>query len=87
MRTPFNEYWLELGATVPVDVETTAILLNEIRLLRDGAFNRGGWPEKKSWRDLSKEKCWDVCMQHRNDPFSLLVATQNALRELNGGPT
>ena len=85
MSTPFNEYWLEMGAVVPVDIETTAILLNEIKRLRDETFNRGGWPEKKQWRDLSKEKCWDICVKHRNEPFSLLIATQNALRELNGG--
>jgi hypothetical protein len=32
--TPFNEYWLETGAAVPVDIETTAILLREIQRLR-----------------------------------------------------
>ena len=35
MSTPFNEYWLEMGAAVPVDVETIATLIEEILRLRD----------------------------------------------------
>ena len=84
MSTPFQEYWLDMGAIIPIDIETTTILLNEIRRLRNEAFNHGGWPEAKRWRDLSKEQCWDICVKHRHDPFSLLIATQNAVREKNG---
>ena len=31
----FDNHWLEMGACVPVDMETTAILLDEIQSLRD----------------------------------------------------
>ena len=31
MSTPFNEHWLEMGACVPVDVETTSAILEELQ--------------------------------------------------------
>jgi hypothetical protein len=31
MSTPFKPYWLEQGAAVPVDIETTATLLRRVR--------------------------------------------------------
>lgn len=33
MSTPFNPYWLQHGAAVPVDIETTAALLAEIKAM------------------------------------------------------
>lgn len=33
MSTPFNPYWLQPGAAVPVDIETTAVLLAEIKAM------------------------------------------------------
>ena len=33
MSTSFNPYWLEPGAAVPVDIETTAALLAEIKAM------------------------------------------------------
>ena len=33
MSTPFNPYWLEPGAAVPVNIETTAALLGEIKAM------------------------------------------------------
>lgn len=33
MSTPFNPYWLQPGAAVPVDIETTAALLGEIKAM------------------------------------------------------
>jgi hypothetical protein len=65
--TPFNEYWLETGAAVPVDIETTAILLREIQRLRSekqkpvafrnintGEFCTGGFLRKDwaKWQPL-----------------------------------
>jgi hypothetical protein len=35
MSTPFNEHWLEMGACVPVDIETTAAFVAEIHRLID----------------------------------------------------
>ena len=34
MSTPFNPYWLNPGAAVPVNIETTAALVQEIQRLR-----------------------------------------------------
>ena len=31
MSTPFNLYWLEMGAAVPVDVQTLAAFAEELR--------------------------------------------------------
>lgn len=84
MSTPFNEYWLEIGAAIPVDIETTEILINEIKRLRSEVFNRGGWPlPKKHWTELNKEECWEILVEHRKDPFSLLVTVQDKLKEKN----
>ncbi|NDD54029.1 hypothetical protein EBZ39_09155 [bacterium] len=83
MSTPFNPYWLEVGAVVPVDMATTEALVVEINRLRNEEFNRGGWPDKKQWHDLSKEECWDILVKHRTEPFSLLVAVQETLRAKN----
>lgn len=35
MSTPFDKHWLEMGACVPVDIETTAALVAEIKRLID----------------------------------------------------
>ena len=35
MSTPFDEHWLEMGACVPVDIETVAALVSEIHRLID----------------------------------------------------
>lgn len=35
MSTPFNPYWLEMGAVVPVDIQTTQCLIQEIALLKE----------------------------------------------------
>jgi hypothetical protein len=67
MSVAFNEYWLETGAAVPVDIETTAILLREIQRLRSeeqkpvafrnintGEFCTGGFLRKDwaKWQPL-----------------------------------
>ena len=33
MSTPFDRHWLEMGACVPVDIETMAALVSEIHRL------------------------------------------------------
>jgi hypothetical protein len=73
MSIPFNPYWLKVGAMIPVDLATTEALVAEIKRLRD----------EKQWRDLSKEECWNILVEHRKDPFSLLVAAQETLRAKN----
>jgi len=42
----FDNHWLEMGACVPVDMETTAILLDEIQSLRDAQLNCYGYASR-----------------------------------------
>jgi hypothetical protein len=83
MKKPFDPVWLEIGACVPVDLETTEALVNELKRLKNEELNRGGWFLPKKWADLSKEECWNILVKHRSDPFSLLVAVQDRLKEKN----
>jgi hypothetical protein len=39
-REELVNHWLEMGACVPVDMETTAILLDEIQSLREAQLDR-----------------------------------------------
>ena len=34
MSTPFNPYWLQPAAVIPVDIETTAALVQELKRMR-----------------------------------------------------
>lgn len=77
MNKPFDDYWLETGAVIPVDFATTQALVEEIIRLRQSQAH------VKEWCDLSKSQCWDILVKHRNDPFSLLVEVQNALQRNN----
>jgi hypothetical protein len=77
MSKPFNDYWLEMGAAVPVDIDTTQALVEEVRRLRTSQAHA------REWCDLSKAQCWDILVKHKNDPFSLLVEVQNALQRNN----
>jgi hypothetical protein len=51
--TPFNEYWLETGAAVPVDIETTAILLREIQRLRSKVQEPVAWIKEQELAYMS----------------------------------
>jgi hypothetical protein len=51
--TPFNEYWLETGAAVPVDIETTAILLREIQRLRSKEQKPVAWIKEQELAYMS----------------------------------
>jgi len=39
--------------------------------------------DKKPWVDLTKEECFELCVKHKNESFSLLVAVQDKLKEKN----
>jgi hypothetical protein len=38
---------------------------------------------EKPWVDLTKEECFEVCVKHKDNSFSLLVAVQEKLMEKN----
>ena len=54
MSTPFDEHWLEMGACVPVDIETMAALVSEIHRLIDVI---GGMAlAKREWVGLTDDE-------------------------------
>jgi len=40
---------------------------------------------KDAWVDLTKEECFELCVKHKDNSFSLLVAVQEKLMEKNNG--
>ena len=38
---------------------------------------------KRPWVDLTKEECFELCVKHKDNSFSLLVAVQEKLKEKN----
>ena len=40
-------------------------------------------PPKKEWVGLTKEECFELCVKHKDSPFSLLLAVQDKIREKN----
>jgi len=38
---------------------------------------------EKPWVGLTKEECFELCVKHKNESFSLLVAVQDKLKEKN----
>lgn len=54
MSTPFNPYWLEMGAVVPVDIQTTEALIREITLLKNNLGQKPTVPKKDTY--MNKEE-------------------------------
>jgi len=40
---------------------------------------------EKPWVDLTKEECFELCVKHKDNSFSLLVAVQEKLMKKNNG--
>jgi hypothetical protein len=40
---------------------------------------------EKPWVDLTKEECFELCVKHKDNSFSLLVAVQEKLMGKNNG--
>jgi ribosomal protein L16 Arg81 hydroxylase len=38
---------------------------------------------EKPWVDLTKEECFELCVKHKDESFSLLVAVQEKLMDKN----
>jgi hypothetical protein len=55
-----------------------AVLIELVRVLSDRVAEL-----EKPWVDLTKEECFELCVKHKNESFSLLVAVQEKLMEKN----
>lgn len=75
MSTPFNPYWLEMGAVVPVDIPTLAAFAEELRRvnqeneeLRHGLIRMGVlYTEAANARDDLLEQRWEALSQTLRD--------------------
>ena len=47
------------------------------------AYKLGAKSQQRTWVDLTKEECFELCVKHKDNSFSLLVAVQEKLREKN----
>jgi len=45
----------------------------------------GYYRQQRTWVDLTKEECFELCVKHKDNSFSLLVAVQEKLMEKNNG--
>jgi len=57
-----------------------AVLTELVRVLSDRVTEL-----EKPWVDLTKEECFELCVKHKDNSFSLLVAVQEKLMEKNNG--
>ena len=55
-----------------------AVLTELVRVLSDRVAEL-----EKPWVDLTKEECFELCVKHKDNSFSLLVAVQEKLKEKN----
>jgi hypothetical protein len=68
MKQPSRE---QLMAEVTVLTELVRVLSDRVAQL------------EKPWVDLTKEECFELCVKHKDESFSLLVAVQEKLMEKN----
>jgi len=54
------------------------VLTELVRVLSDRVADL-----EKPWVDLTKEECFEFCVKHKDNSFSLLVAVQEKLMEKN----
>jgi hypothetical protein len=57
-----------------------AVLTELVRVLSDRVAEL-----EKPWVDLTKEECFELCVKHKDNSFSLLVAAQEKLMGKNNG--
>lgn len=41
-------------------------------------------PPQSKWVELTKEECFELCVKHKDAPFSLLLAVEDKSKEKNG---
>jgi hypothetical protein len=75
---------------VPTEQESVAMpdylhLMEELSVARILIRELGDRLAKleKPWVDLTKEECFELCVKHKDNSFSLLVAVQEKLMEKN----
>jgi len=91
--TPSRE---QLMAEVAVLTELVRVLSNRVKELEKGkepvawnlkdvtdAYKLGAKSKQSTWVDLTKEECFELCVKHKDNSFSLLVAVQEKLMEKN----
>jgi len=66
------------GTTKEQLMAEVAVLTELVRVLSDRVKEL-----EKPWVDLTKEECFELCVKHKNESFSLLVAVQEKLMEKN----
>jgi hypothetical protein len=47
------------------------------------AYKLGAKSPQRTWVDLTKEECFELCVKHKDNSFSLLVAVQEKLMGKN----
>jgi len=47
------------------------------------AYKLGAKSQQRTWVDLTKEECFELCVKHKDNSFSLLVAVQEKLKDKN----
>jgi hypothetical protein len=67
----------EVSITVDHYLQTVEELKKAKALLLELAMS------KKPWVDLTKEECFELCVKHKDNSFSLLVAVQEKLMGKN----
>jgi len=68
------------GTTKEQLMAEVAVLTELVRVLSDRVSEL-----EKPWVDLTKEECFELCVKHKDNSFSLLVAVQEKLMEKNNG--
>jgi hypothetical protein len=86
----------QLMAEVAVLTELVRVLSDRVKELEKGkepvawnlkdvtdAYKLGAKSQQRTWVDLTKEECFELCVKHKDNSFSLLVAVQEKLMEKN----
>ena len=76
-----KEEWLMSGATVPVDIETTAALVAEIHRLIDIVGSRA-LTQQRTWQGLTEDEREEIALEVPIDAVSI---TEAKLKEKNNG--
>ena len=85
MRKTTREEKISRPAVYEVPTETVLQMGDYIRFLENAVRELNDRLSKleKPWVDLTKEECFELCVKHKDEPFSLLVAVQEKLMGKN----
>jgi hypothetical protein len=87
MRKTTREEKISRPAVYEVPTEAVLEMRDYIRVLENLVRELGDRLSRleKPWVDLTKEECFEFCVKHKDNSFSLLVAVQEKLMEKNNG--